>query len=659
MDRYLKGAVWCVGVLMTAVFVSGLHADPLPVPLVHWTFDGGAATNCGSGGSLYDADVSGAVAYTNGIAGGGLCLLGGSEGYAAVSHALGDQGTIAFWYKPSRFYNYHSLFDNIMNPDQWEMWIYGSSVVRFRLAGQGIVSYDNLNNKQNGTNVWYHFAVTWDRWAETNHVRLYVNGCEGARTHITDWLVPGAKIFFGGHKGNNPAEGILDDVRIYTTTLADTQVQALHALIAEQTPAVKVSFDGDLTNTGTGGAAFDATLVGDPVWTNGLYGLGQALALDGVDDYVSIPYRLSTSGSVALWYYAPGPWYNFNSVFDNSVGANHYECWIDGAGNLQFRSTGSGSQRALVGLGNGSNCWYHIVSTWDALSSNMVLYVNGVERSRITDTNGSAWPTPGTNFYIGGGHSGNTPARGAASDLQIFETPLSASRVAEIFNEKRVQQGGLIAYVPFDGTAVDVVGGNAVVLGGSPVYVKTQGAFYKGLSCGTPTGNSGDNASISNVLGSTVGTIALWYYARLWYNYQAVFDNYVNSEYWECWIYGDGRLASRVSNKTGGGFVQYDLDNLRGPDNWYHIAFVWDLGMGKTWLYIDGVVRQTSTLLESGWVDPDPTLNLAGGHAGNSKGNGIWDEVRVYDRALTDGEIAALTVVPPEPPPRGTVITLR
>jgi len=41
--------------------------------------------------------------------------------------------------------------------------------------------------------------------------------------------------------------------------------------------------------------------------------------------------------------------------------------------------------------------------------------------------------------------------------------------VAEIFNEKRTLQGGLIAYVPFDGTAVDVVGGNAVVLGGSPV----------------------------------------------------------------------------------------------------------------------------------------------------------------------------------------------
>ena len=80
MDRYLKGAVWCVGVLMTAVFVSGLHADPLPVPLVHWTFDGGAATNCGSGGSLYDADVSGAVAPPTALPGAGFVCLAAARG---------------------------------------------------------------------------------------------------------------------------------------------------------------------------------------------------------------------------------------------------------------------------------------------------------------------------------------------------------------------------------------------------------------------------------------------------------------------------------------------------------------------------------------------------------------------------------------------------
>ncbi|HQA39431.1 MAG TPA: LamG domain-containing protein, partial [Kiritimatiellia bacterium] len=266
---------------------------------------------------------------------------------------------------------------------------------------------------------------------------------------------------------------------------------------------------------------------------------------------------------------------------------------------------------------------------------------------------------PRCHFYIGGGHPDNTNGCGAASELQIFETPLSSNRVAEIFNERRMRTGGLTAYVPFDGTAQDIAGSNAVVLGGAPVYVKTQGGFYKGLSCGTLETNMSDNASISNVLGSPVGTIALWYYARgPWYNYQTVFDNPGNREYWECWIYSDGRLASRVSNKSGGGDVRYDLDDLRGPDSWYHIAFVWDLGLGQTKLYVDGVPRATGALTAGGWVDPDPTLNLAGGNAGNSKGNGIWDEVRVYDRALSDEEVAALTVIPPAPPPRGTLLTL-
>lgn len=186
MNSCLKGAVWCMGVLGMAVSGSAARADALPVPLVHWTFDGGAATNCGSGGDLYDAVVSGAVAYTNGLADGGLCLLGGSQGYAALPYTLGDQGTIAFWYKPFRFYNYNSLFDNSVSSDQWEMWIDSGSSVRFRLAGgQGDISYGNLNTLNNGSNVWYHLAVTWDRNAETNHTRFYVNGSECRAANIT------------------------------------------------------------------------------------------------------------------------------------------------------------------------------------------------------------------------------------------------------------------------------------------------------------------------------------------------------------------------------------------------------------------------------------------------------------------------------------------
>jgi len=627
--------------------------------VVHWIFDGGSATNCGSGGATYDATLYGNVAYTNGVEGGGLRFLGASQGYASMPYTFGDQGAVAFWYKPARFYNYNSVFDNSVDPNKWEMWIDEGANVRFRLAGgQGDISYGNLNTLNNGSNAWYHLAVTWDRNAETNHTRFYVNGSECRAANITAWVEPGGTVYFGGHTGNSPAEGVLDDVRVYTNALTAQQVQAIHAEIAALAPVVHLTLDGAVTNTGTFGAKCDATLFGDPAWTNGLNDKGQALALDGVDDSASVPYRLPASGSVALWYYAPGPWYNFNSVFDNSVDANHYECWIDGNGWISFRPAGNTwKQAASFNLGNASNRWHHIVGTWDALSSNMVLYVNGVERGRAVNTNGVGWPVAGTNFFIGGGNAGNTPARGVASDLQIFETPLSSNRVAEIYGEFG-RRGGLLAYVPFDGSAVDVAGSNAVVLGGSPVYVKTQGGFLKGLSCGG-TGTV-DNASISNVLGSSVGTIALWYYARgPWYNYQTVLDNPVYQEYWESWIDINGYLKFRVSNKTDGGLVQYDLDNLKGSNVWYHIAYVWDRAARQTRLYIDGNQRSTATLSDSGWVDPSATLFLAGGNAGNTKGNGIWDEVRVYERALSVEEISGLTVIPPPPPPCGTVLLLQ
>lgn len=639
-----------VGVfVLTMGFVVTVRSQ---VPVIHWTFEGGAATNGGSGGAVCDATVSGAVAYTDGIDGGGLRLLGGSEGYAAVTHTFGDVGTVAFWYKPERFYNWNSLFDNSVDPNRWEMWVDSGANVRFRLAGgQGDISYGNLNSRNNGTNAWYHFAVTWDRNATTNHTRLYINGVEQQTANITSWIAPGNTVYFGGHSGNTPSEGVLDDVRVYDTALTAEQVQAVQAEVASQAPVVHVTFDGAVANVGTGGAKYDATVYGDSVWTNGWNNKGQALGLVGTNDYVAVPYRLSASGSTALWYYAPGPWYDYNSVFDNAVDANHYECWIGADGWLRFRPA-SWQPQAAYNLGSGSNRWYHIVGTWDAVSSNAVLYVNGVERGRTVNTNGTAWPVAGTNFYIGGGHAGNTNGLGIASDLQLFETALPSNRVAEVYGEFG-RRGGLLAYVPFDGTAVDVVGSNAVVLGGSPAYVKTQGGFIKGLSCGG-VGTS-DNASISNVLGSSVGTIVLWYYARApWYNYQTVIDNPVHADYWESWIYNDGRLAFRVSGLSGGGTVMYDLDNLRGPDNWYHIAYVWDRAAQQTRLYVDGVARATATLADTGWVAPAPTLCLAG--VRNTKGNGVWDEVRVYDRALTAEELVELMVIPPPPPPVGTVI---
>jgi len=647
--------LWTVQAFFMALgFVAAVRAQ---TPVVHWSFEGGAATNRGSGGATYNATLSGAFAFTNGIDGDGLCLLGGSQGYAKLSYTYGSRGTVALWYKPSRFYQYNSVYDNSIHSEWWEMWIYQDGRVRSRInnADTSGVEYD-LDNL-NGSNHWYHIAFVWDN-VSTNVTRLFIDGVERQSGKITAWVAPGTNVYFGGHTGNSSGEGVLDDVRIYDTALTAVQVQSVYEEIAARVPAVRIPFDGSATNAGIGGVRYNGTVNGgSAVWTNGWNGKGQALGLFGTNDFVSVPYRLPTSGTVALWYYVPGPWYNYNSVFDNAVDANHYECWIDSLGRLYFRPA-SGPIMATCDLGGGSNRWYHIVGTWDALSSNIVLYVNGVERGRAVNTNGVAWPVAGANFYIGGGNAGNTNGQGIARDLQIFETALTSNRVAEIRDEfVQSWSGQLVAYLPFDGSAVDVAGSNAVVVTGSPSYVK--GKVGNGLSyepVATP-GDGGSCVSVSNALGSSIGTIAMWFYARgPWYNYHPLMDNSANSEYWEGWIYENGELAIRVSNLPNGGRVAYDLDNLGGTNNWYHIAFTWNRFSQQAKLYINGVLRDSQPLSDTGWVNPDPTLRIGSFWSGNKAANGVWDGVRVYDSALTAEEITDLMVIPP---PRGTGLFLR
>ncbi len=646
--------VWRLTVALGLVLgVTGIGLGQTPV--IRWTFDG-TPTNSGSAVGSYGATLAGTATYTDGIDGQGLRLDG--AGYASVAYQLPSKGAIALWFKPDFFFNYNSVFDNSVHADQWEMWFYNDARLRVGIANStgGDITYDNFNNKLNGSNQWYHIAYVWDTVA-TNRAWLYVNGVERGTNAITTWVVPGNTFHIGGgHSGNNKAKGIMDDVRVYDIALTAAQVQAVHAEVASLAPVVRLTLDGAVTNAGTGGVRYDASLRGDPapVWTNGWNNMGQALAFYGTNDYVSVPYRLPASGSIALWYYVPGPWYNYNSVFDSSADANDYECWIDGS--VYFRPTRS-TPAAGYNLGANSNRWYHIVGTWDAVSSNVVLYVNGVERGRTVNTNGTAWPLAGTNVFIGGGNAGNTNGTGIASDYQIYETALSSNRVAELYSEFN-RRGGLLAHVPFDGTAVDVANSNAVVVYGSPSYVKAQGGFLKGLSCGG-VGTS-DSVAISNVLGSTVGSIALWYYARgPWYNHQTILDNPSNADRWESWIYNDGRLAFRVSGLAGGGTAIYDLDNLNESNCWYHITYTWNLAEGQTRLYVNGDQRVSAALTQAGWFAPSPTLNLAGGNAGNSKGNGVWDEVRVYDRELTKPEIEALMVIPPAPPWAGTLLGVR
>lgn len=85
------------------------------------------------------------------------------------------------------------------------------------------------------------------------------------------------------------------------------------------------------------------------------------------------------------------------------------------------------------------------------------------------------------------------------------------------------------------------------------------------------------------------------------------------------------------------------------PDRWIHLAGVYDSTDGKVWLYVNGELQSDHRGLESISYDlsnvGDLNLNL-GQHCEtsgpNTWHNGPLDEIRIYDRALTEDEIKSL-----------------
>ena len=88
---------------------------------------------------------------------------------------------------PTRFFNYNTIFDNGVNQDDWEMWIYSSGLLRARINTQ----YVEFN--LGGINTEYEIVFTWEYNGDIN---LYVNGVLRDTATISAWVNPG-ELFFG------------------------------------------------------------------------------------------------------------------------------------------------------------------------------------------------------------------------------------------------------------------------------------------------------------------------------------------------------------------------------------------------------------------------------------------------------------------------------
>lgn len=138
------------------------------------------------------------------------------------------------------------------------------------------------------------------------------------------------------------------------------------------------------------------------------------------------------------------------------------------------------------------------------------------------------------------------------------------------------------------------------------------------------------------------GTICAWYFTRPWYDYQTVFDNSVHENGWEMWIYGDGRLRFRC-NPLGSNVTHQFGQNDVG--RWQHVAVAWDRSDRSHHalkLFVNGRTVDRTQWKEPRWFKPGNTIFVAGGHSDNTRGNGIWDDVMIFDIALNEIDVRSI-----------------
>jgi hypothetical protein len=179
--------------------------------------------------------------------------------------------------------------------------------------------------------------------------------------------------------------------------------------------------------------------VNDGVFFNGVSfstDNGGIILFDGVDDYVATSYvPTNTAGSINVWFRLNAH-KDYNTIFDNAVGANDWEFWVYSTGVARFRSASDNTDYILDSDVLSINTWYNFVITWNLTEAKM--YKNGALFAQ--DTTAGTKVTPSL-LYLGGGNAGNTKLNGRIGLFSAYNRVLSATEVSQNFDAIRGRYG--------------------------------------------------------------------------------------------------------------------------------------------------------------------------------------------------------------------------
>jgi hypothetical protein len=420
----------------------------------------------------------------------------------------------------------------------------------------------------------------------------------------------------------------------------------------------------DASGTGNRGI-----MTNGPTLVNGK--LGQALSFDGSDDYVSLGNVLgfTSSFSISAWVFIEDAGDCSGYIINKNGGPGardwslFYEC-----DTFLFRVSADGTNVTdrHTATAVAPNTWVHVVGAYSASEQRLDVYTNGIfDNGDIDGTIPASINASGNNVRIGSRQSTNDFFKTKLDDVRVYNRALSPDEIKRLYKigasaklgiaaSNNSLSQGLVGWWNFDGKTVSGVqvadasgAGNRGIMTNGPKAV--YGKIGQALSF-DGSNDYVDVAAASSINNLAVKTVSAWI-------------NIGTSP-------GSGGIASKDTCGLGWYFF-VDRDNRRlqydhcfsGPatfpewvsptnslkaNTWHHVILIYDRtnSSNDPIFYIDGVIQTTADGAPSGGSagdDSDGLLEI-GAFTGGTDGhfNGLIDDVRVYNRALSPDEIKRL-----------------
>lgn len=422
----------------------------------HWQLNGDAKDSSGfeNHGTIYGAipveDRKGTVSAA--------LSFDGVDDYVKISkNVISDDITLTIWIYPKVISDgYYHGFAGYQGASVYyrpfNLWVSPNAGLHWWISKSDNSQYHAgaISNFFESTNKWYFIAFRKSGTKLTvfkNDVRYDLPD-----SPFTDLYKP-SEYWIG--RVDNYFNGFIDDVRIYSRALSDSEIKNLFNLYDGKYKR-EVSLSGNISeglvgywkfDEGTGMIAHDSSGNGNdgslkpdesgPMWTEGK--LGSALRFDGVNDYVNIldpgipnwPLDITEQITISAWIKPQTPFRDFFSK-------TNWNMWRiilneSGVNNVKIVQDIGGSNVTTLSANNviSADQWIHVAYTYNG--SQTQIYINGepsgpsVPASGLLATNDNPitigyWPNSPDRYY-----------KGLIDEVRIYNRALSREEVQKIY----------------------------------------------------------------------------------------------------------------------------------------------------------------------------------------------------------------------------------